>query len=86
MLAAARARPDLVAQLVPSPLTLAWDAAVQDVIRSGRCAAAPMCRSWRAWWRLHTPHLLSLQPCRDVPPSTHLPATGFPFLRPGWGG
>lgn len=36
MLAAARACPDLTAQLVPSPLTLAWDAAVQDIVKSGR--------------------------------------------------
>lgn len=35
MLAASRAHPHLVAQLVPSPITLAWDAAIQDILRSG---------------------------------------------------
>lgn len=36
MLAASMRRPDLTAQLVPSPITLPWDAAVQDIVRSGR--------------------------------------------------
>lgn len=36
MLAALRRRPGLVAQLVPSPITLPWDAAIQDILRSGK--------------------------------------------------
>lgn len=35
MLAAARARPDLVAQVVPSPLTLPVDAAIRELIATG---------------------------------------------------
>ncbi|PSC70700.1 1,5-anhydro-D-fructose reductase [Micractinium conductrix] len=35
MLAAARRPPRRVAQLVPSPFTLPWDAAVQDILREG---------------------------------------------------
>lgn len=36
MLAAARRQPHLVAQLVPSPFTLPFDAAIQDILRSGK--------------------------------------------------
>ncbi|KAL4420747.1 hypothetical protein ABPG75_010403 [Micractinium tetrahymenae] len=39
MLAVSRRRPHLVAQLVPSPVTLPWDAAVQEIIRSGKLGA-----------------------------------------------
>jgi len=35
MLAAAQARPDLVAQIVPSPFTLKWDATIRDILDSG---------------------------------------------------
>ena len=38
MLRASRQQPHLVAQLVPSPITLPWDAAVQDILRRGRWA------------------------------------------------
>ena len=36
MLAAQRRHPHLVAQIVPSPFTLPWDATVQDILRSGK--------------------------------------------------
>jgi hypothetical protein len=36
MLATARRHPTLVAQLVPSPITLAFDATIQDILRSGK--------------------------------------------------
>ncbi|KAL4451339.1 hypothetical protein ABPG77_009411 [Micractinium sp. CCAP 211/92] len=39
MLAALRRRPGLVAQLVPSPITLPWDAAIQDILRVGKLGA-----------------------------------------------
>lgn len=35
MLAAAKARPDLVAQVVPSPFTLKWDATIADILAAG---------------------------------------------------
>ncbi len=35
MLAASLARPDLVAQIVPSPFTLKWDATIEKIVRSG---------------------------------------------------
>ena len=40
MLRASLQHPHLVAQLVPSPITLPWDAAVQDILRSGRWVGA----------------------------------------------
>lgn len=36
MLAASQRQPGLVAQLVPSPITLGFDAAIQDILRSGK--------------------------------------------------
>lgn len=36
MLQASRRHPHLVAQLVPSPFTLAFDATIQDILRSQR--------------------------------------------------
>ncbi len=39
MLAAARERPDLVAQVVPSPFTLKWDATIAKVLAAGELGA-----------------------------------------------
>lgn len=36
MLAASRRQPHLVAQVVPSPFTLPFDATIQDILRSGK--------------------------------------------------
>ena len=35
MLHASQARPDLISQVVPSPVTFTWDATIQDIIKQG---------------------------------------------------
>ena len=36
MLAASRKHPDLITQIVPSPITLPYDNSIQDIVASGQ--------------------------------------------------